>query len=136
MKMLAAPLNEALEDAQLDWVRELLFVRESGAPIREAIAFGFSERTLIIKALSDTSELDVRFGELEADGPDYLIRDASQDEPFQCFIGKRLRDSWIARNDRGYFDAFLIAFEESRGLCFVAMNDAVSILSVAGEQWS
>lgn len=134
--MLAIPLNEDLEDARLAWVQELLFVHESGTPTREAIALGFSERTLIIKALSDTSELDVSFGELKTAGPDYLIRDVSEDKQFQCFIGKPLRDSWTAHNDRGYFDAFLIAFEESRGLCFVAMNDAVSILTIAGEQWS
>src|SRR5712691_4593854 len=107
--------------AQLELVRELLFdiPEEPGPPMREAIELCFGGRSLIIRALTDTSELEVFTGKLTVDEPNYQLRDASQDEYFQDSIGKPVRNWWVAQNDRGYTDAFMVAFEVTRGLCFV-----------------
>jgi Family of unknown function (DUF6334) len=136
--MLATALPEDLYDARLGSVLELLFTPsdDSGSPMREAVALRLGDRSLIVRALTDTSELQVSLGELVVEKPEYLIRNASEDEHFSSFIGKSLRNWWVAHNDRGYADAFMVAFEVSRGLCFVAMNNTVSVLTVAGEQWS
>lgn len=138
MQILATALPEDLCGARLDAVEELLFAPsdEPGTPMREAIRLRLGVWSLIVKALTDTSELHVALGELVAEGSDYLIRDASGDEYFRPFIGMSLRNWWQAQNDRGYADAFMMAFEVSRGLCFVAMNNTVSVLMVGGEQWS
>ena len=136
--MLSAALPEDLCGARLDAVHELLFApsNESGPPMREAISLRLGVWSLIVRALTDTSELHLSLGELALEEPNYLIRDASGDECFRPFVGKTLRNWWQAHNDRGYGDAFMVAFEVSRGLCFVAMNNTVSVLTVAGEQWS
>ncbi|MCE9555241.1 MAG: hypothetical protein K8T91_17970 [Planctomycetes bacterium] len=104
--------------------------------MREAVILRLGARSLIIKALTDTSELHVSVDELTAMAPDYQIRDASGDECYRQFIGKSLRNWWLAHNDCGYLDAFMVAFDVSRGVCFVAMNNTVSVLTVAGDQWS
>lgn len=133
-----AGIPEDLCHERLSSVDELIFdpTDEPGLPTRVAIVLRFGTRSLVVKALTDTSELDISLKALAPDEPGYQLRDASKDDAFQSFIGKPLRNWWIARNDKGYTDAFLVAFEEARGLCFVAMNDAVSILGVGGEQWS
>jgi hypothetical protein len=138
MLKLVAALPEDLCGARLDAVEELIFAPsdEPGPSMRQAIRLRLGVWSIIIKALTDTSELHVSLGELAAEEPDYLIRDASGDERFRPFMGKSLRNWWQAQNDRGYADAFMMAFEVSRGLCFVAMNSTVSVLTVAGEQWS
>lgn len=104
--------------------------------MREAIVLRLESRSIVIRALTDTSELELSLGELTVEKPDYVIRDASNDEHFKCFIGMSLRNWWIAHNDAGYADGFMVAFDATRGLCMVAMNNTVSILTVAGEQWS
>jgi len=136
--MSADALPEDLCGTQLDAVEELLFAPsdEPSPPMREAVSLRLGVWSLIIRALTDTSELQVCLGKLAAEESGYLLRDASGDVWFQPFIGKSLRNWWQAQNDRGYADAFMMAFEVSRGLCFIAMNNTVSVLTVDGEQWS
>src|SRR5262249_4015720 len=77
-------LPEDLYDACLDSVCELLFapLDEPGLPVREAVALYLGGRSLVIEALTDSSELRVSLGDLKAEEPDYLLRDASEDEHF------------------------------------------------------
>jgi hypothetical protein len=133
--MRATDLPEDLYGAALEGVRELLFAPsgESALPMREAVALDLGGRTLIIHALTDTSELSVAFGALKAESADYRLRNASSDSHFAPFIGQLVRNWWVAENDRGYTDAFLVGFGASRGLLFVAINNVVSVLTTSGE---
>jgi hypothetical protein len=119
-------------------VRELVFDpdEEGGLPMREAVALDLSTRSLVIEALTDTSEILVRVGDLQAVDPEQRVRDASSDAAFQCFVGSPLRNWWIADNDAGYTDCFIVAFTRVAGLLFVAMNNEISVLAVSGEQFS
>lgn len=136
--MKTAILPEDVIGSCLQSVSELLFVDqdEPVPPMREAVTLNFGSRTILIQALTDTSELQISIGQLAVVEPDHVIRDASHDDHFRPFLGLPLRNWWIAENDRGYSDAFITAFAVTRGLCFVAMNNIVSVLTVSGEQFS
>jgi uncharacterized protein DUF6334 len=131
-------LPEDLCGTILMGVRELLFdpQDEPGPPMREAVALDMINRSLILKALTDTSELQIRIGTLKEESSPYRIRNASEDPAFKRFIGKHLRNWWIAQNDGGYTDCFLVAFTPFEGLCFIAMNNEVSVLKISGEQFA
>ena len=134
--MRATDLPEDLYGAVLEGVRELLFAPsgEAALPMREAVALDLGGgRTLIVEALTDTSEISVAFGALKAESADYRLRNASSDSHFAPFIGQPVGNWWVAENDRGYSDAFLVGFGDSRGLLFVAINNVVSVLTTSGE---
>ena len=131
-------IPQDLRGSRLDAVEELLFAPtdEPELRMREAICLRFGARSLVIEALASSSELRISLGNLAAKDRDYLIRNASEEDCFRRCIGKSLRNWWKAHNDQGYADVFMIALETTRGLCFAAMNNEVSVLEVAGEQWS
>ncbi len=133
-----AELPDELRGAVLVEVHELLFdpADEPGPPAREAVALQFGGRALIMRALTDTSELSVCVGALDPETPDYTVRNVSSDHRFAPFVGKPLHTWWFAKNDAGYSDTFIAAFGPSQGLLFVAMNNEVSVLQVSGEQFA
>jgi hypothetical protein len=134
--MRATELPEDLYGAHLKSVHELLFAPagEPGPPMREAVALDLGSRSIIVQALTDTSELHVALGTLQLESPDHQIRDASSDTHFRAFVGQSLKNWWVGENDRGYTDLFLVGFGTSQGLLFVAINNVVSVLTVSGEQ--
>ena len=114
---------------------------ENGPVNREAICLHFDYRMLTIRALADTSELCVDTARLEIPaGLDfagcYTLEDISHDPSFQPLIGKPIRNWWSMTNAAGYNDGFTIAFSPNRAVCFIAMNNALSILHISGEQCS
>jgi hypothetical protein len=135
LRMRATDLPEDLYGAHLKGVHELLFTpaEEPVPPMREAVALDLGVRSIIIQAATDTSELNVTLGALRAESPDHRLRDASADAHFRAFVGQSLKNWWVAENDRGYTDLFLVGFGTSQGLLFVAINNVVSVLTVSGE---
>ena len=117
------------------------FFDDAGSSMKEGIVLDLENSKIAIQALTDTSELFVHAGTFEAFGkPEdkvcYSEKDLSQQEPFSGFIGKTLRNWWSMKNESEYTDGFTVAFEANSGLSFIAMNNEVSVLSVAGEQMS
>jgi hypothetical protein len=114
---------------------------EPGSPTHEAICLHLDSRNITIRALTDDSELCVNTNDLtiphdpELNGC-YTIADISRHRSFDSIIGKHLRNWWLLTNDSGYHDGFMIAFTPTEAVCFIAMNNVVSILNAAGEQCS
>ena len=114
---------------------------EDGPASRESICLHFSSCVITLRALTDTSELSVDDSCLsipndpEFDGY-YDIADISNEKFFPQLIGKTLRNWWSLTNDAGYQDGFMVSFTAHESLCFVAMNNHISILSTSGEQCS
>lgn len=114
---------------------------EEGPASHEAICLHFDTQVVTIRALTDTSELCVDATRLEMPADRefadcYTIGDISHHQSCQPLIGKPIRNWWSLTNDAGYNDGFMIAFSPNFAVCFIAMNDQVSILYVSGEQCS
>ena len=132
-------LPDGIIGTTLNRVEELLWLDdtdESARPMREAMGLVCGEYSVLTRALGDTSELVVTLGSLECTESEHTIVDASENPRYQRFIGKTIRNWWQATNKQGYADCFLIALEANSGLCFVAINNEVSVLTVEGEQLS
>jgi hypothetical protein len=136
-------IPEGLLGQPLAAVRVLMvdYSDEPGRPCREAISLDFSSGSIVMEAITETSELDVRTGAFVWDddaesGVQYAVVDVTDQPPFLRFRGRLLRNWWAMRNERGYDDGLTVAFEANAGLCFVAMNNEVSVLTVSGEQMS
>lgn len=114
---------------------------EKGSASNEAICLHFGSRVITIRALTDSSELCVDTTHLEMPidpqfGGCYAIADISHHQLFQPLVGKPIRNWWTLINDAGYNDGFMVAFSPNGAVCFIAMNNEISILYVSGEQCS
>ena len=127
-------LGQTLTSAQF-----LLFdaADDVGAPTREAVELEIGRLTLLVRALTDTSELALSVESLvQPFEAEYQIVDACGHEQIAPFVGKELRNCWKLTNDRGYCDGLMLAFSAHQGLLLIAMNNEVSLLTVTGEQCS
>ncbi len=120
---------------------ELDIPGDGGPPMREAICLHFDSLAITFQALTDTSELCVNINALSIpDDPEladfYSVVDISNHELFPPIIGNAMRNWWLLTNDGGYHDGYMVAFYPHEAVCFIAMNNEVSILRVSGEQCS
>jgi hypothetical protein len=114
---------------------------EEGPASHEAFCLHFDSCVMTIRALTDTSELRIDTTNLDIpNDPEfagcYAIADVSHHQSFRPLIGKLIRNWWSLTNDAGYNDGFMVAFSPNCAVCFIAMNNEVSILHVSGEQCS
>jgi hypothetical protein len=102
----------------------------------------FGDRTVVLHASTDLStirvyaggfSLDLRGGFTESE---YSTEDVSNHAPFDRFRNSPLTNWWVLRNNQGYDDGIMLAFGYRAGLCFVAMNNELSVMVVEGEQFS
>lgn len=112
---------------------------EEGSAIHEAICLHLDSQVITIRALTDTSELCIDTTNLDIPiDPEfadcYAIADISHDQSIRPLIGKSIYNWWRLTNDAGYSDGFMVAFSRNSAVCFIAMNNVVSILHVSGEQ--
>ncbi len=98
-------------------VRTLIldYPNEPGPSIREGVLLDFPDSSIVIQALTDTSELLVRTGKLipdcsAEDRAYYTECSLSGEMPFSKFIGQSLQNWWSLKNEKGYNDGFMVSF--------------------------
>ena len=114
---------------------------ESGPRDKEAVRLHFESCVVCVEASTDTSEIVVY--SQSASGarstgvsPTAELQEASDSAPYCDCVGRHARNWWMGKNESGYTDLFMIAFAPTVALCFVAMNNVVSVALTSGEQIS
>ena len=114
---------------------------ESGPRDKEAVRLHFESCVVCVEASTDTSEIvvysqsatDARSTDISRTAE---LREVSDSAPYRDCVGSRVRNWWTGMNERGYTDLFMIAVTPTVALCFVAMNNRVSVALTSGEQIS